>query len=90
MMEMLARFERGETEGGDGGDVNGLEELLKGIGGLEGGESGAGGEEGAEEEGFDELEALIQRLGAGTDTGQYEIYASSPYHLTHIHLVRFR
>ncbi|KAJ9114105.1 hypothetical protein QFC20_001621 [Naganishia adeliensis] len=73
MMEMLARFERGETEGGNGSDVNGLEELLKGMGGLEGGKGQAGGEEGAEEEGFEELEALIQRLGDGSDIDNMDL-----------------
>lgn len=70
MMEMLARFERGETEGGDGSDVNGLEELLKGMGGLEDAEDQPAEEEGGEEEGFDVLEALKQRLSDNSDLGQ--------------------
>jgi hypothetical protein len=81
MMEMLARFERGETEGGDGSGANGLEELLKGMGGLEGGMSEVV-EEGAEEEGLEELEALIQRLGTGGDTGQQMPDAPAAHQLT--------
>jgi hypothetical protein len=49
VMEMLARFERGQTEGGDASGVNGLEELLKGMGGLEGAPDDVV-EEGEEEE----------------------------------------
>jgi hypothetical protein len=68
MMEMLARFERGESEGGEGGDVNGLEELLKGMGGI-GGEQDAVDEEVAADEGFDALETLKLRLSDGSDLG---------------------
>jgi hypothetical protein len=68
MMEMLARFERGESGSGEGGDVNGLEELLKGMGGI-GGEQEAVDEEAAADEGFDALETLKLRLSDGSDLG---------------------
>lgn len=69
-MEMLARFERGETEGGEGGDVNGLEELLKGMGGIDGEQETV--EEEAADEGFDALETLKQRLSDGSDLGSFD------------------
>jgi hypothetical protein len=76
MMEMLARFERGASEGGgsgDGSSVNGLEELLKGMGGLSQEDEGRGARivEGNEddEDGFEALEALKVRLSDNPDLG---------------------
>jgi hypothetical protein len=89
MMEMLARFERGETEGGDGSGVNGLEELLKGMGGLEDAEQPAE-EEGGEEEGFDVLEALKQRLSDNSDLGQSIVHSHGSHRLTTFFFPCFR
>lgn len=68
MMEMLARFERGDAEGGNGSDINGLEELLKGMGGVDG-EHQRVDEEAAADEGFDALELLKLRLSDTSDLG---------------------
>ncbi|KAJ9117521.1 hypothetical protein QFC22_004371 [Naganishia vaughanmartiniae] len=76
MMEMLARFERGESEGGGSGDgstVNGLEELLKGMGGIsENDESGGAHiEEEDDEEGFEALMALKMQLSENPDLASF-------------------
>lgn len=68
MMEMLARFERGESDGGDGTEVNGLEELLRGMGGTEE-ENERVNEDAEVDEGFDALEMLKLRLDDGSDLG---------------------
>ena len=68
MMEMLARFERGESGGGDGTEVNGLEELLRGMGGTER-EQEHVDEDAEVDEGLDALEMLKLRLDDGSDLG---------------------
>ena len=68
MMEMLARFERGESEGGNGSDANGLEELLRGMG-LTSGKQESVNEDAEADEGFDALEMLKLRLDDGADLG---------------------
>ncbi|KAJ9110321.1 hypothetical protein QFC19_001724 [Naganishia cerealis] len=67
MMEMLNRFERGDTEGdsGEGSTMNGIEELLKGMGGLSQDDEGRDVEDDdgdGDEDEFEALEALRAQL----------------------------
>lgn len=84
-MEMLARFERGESEGGGSGDassVNGLEEVLKGMGGWSQDDDGTEAhiEEEDDEDGFAALEALKTKLSENPDLGMYS-FCPCPCHL---------
>lgn len=88
MMEMLARFERGETDGGSGPDA--LEELLKGMGRLGSGDDSAGGDEVGQEEEYNDLEALVQRLGDSADTGQRISDGLADHGLTSLIFVAYR
>ncbi|GHJ85112.1 hypothetical protein NliqN6_1514 [Naganishia liquefaciens] len=72
MMEMLARFERRESEGGNGSDANGLEELLRGMG-LTSGKQESVNEDAEADEGFDALEMLKLRLDDGADLDNMDL-----------------